>query len=89
MAEKDKLLRGRFAERTDAGVEQFTASVAFDRRLYRYDLRGSIAHAEMLAGAGVLTEDEARGHRGGARSAWRGDRGGATSSGRMPSKTST
>ena len=30
----------------------------FDRRLYRYDLRGSIAHAEMLAGAGVLTEDE-------------------------------
>ncbi len=58
MAEKDKLLRGRFDERTDAGVEQFTASVAFDRRLYRYDLRGSIAHAEMLAGAGVLTEDE-------------------------------
>ena len=56
----DKLLRGRFKEGTDAGVERFTASVAFDRRLYRYDVRGSIAHAEMLAGSGVLTEAECR-----------------------------
>ena len=60
MGENDKLLRGRFAERTDAGVERFTASVEFDRLLYRYDVRGSIAHAEMLAAAGVLTEAECR-----------------------------
>ena len=60
MGESDKLLRGRFAERTDAGVERFTASVEFDRLLYRYDVRGSIAHAEMLAAAGVLTEAECR-----------------------------
>ena len=56
----DKLLRGRFAEGTDEGVERFTASVAFDRRLYGYDIRGSVAHAEMLAAAGVLTEAECR-----------------------------
>ena len=60
MGENDRLLRGRFAERTDAGVERFTASVEFDRLLYRYDLRGSIAHAEMLAAAGVLTDAECR-----------------------------
>ena len=60
MGENEKLLRGRFAERTDAGVERFTASVAFDQRLAHYDVRGSIAHAEMLAGAGVLTEEECR-----------------------------
>ena len=58
--ERDELLRGRFAERTDAGVERFTASVDFDRVLYRHDIRSSIAHAEMLAGAGVLTGEERR-----------------------------
>ena len=59
-SDDDRLLRGRFAEGTDEGVERFTASVAFDRRLYPYDVRGSIAHAEMLAAAGVLTEAERR-----------------------------
>jgi argininosuccinate lyase len=51
---------GRFDEPTDAFVEAFTASVAFDRRLYRYDIQGSIAHARMLAAVDVLTQDEAR-----------------------------
>ncbi|MYE11363.1 MAG: argininosuccinate lyase, partial [Gammaproteobacteria bacterium] len=59
-SENEELLRGRFAEGTDEGVERFTASVAFDRRLYRYDVRGSIAHAEMLVAAGVLTPAECR-----------------------------
>jgi argininosuccinate lyase len=36
---------GRFSESTDEFVEAFTASVDFDRRLYRYDIAGSIAHA--------------------------------------------
>ena len=49
---------GRFGEPTDAFVARFTASVGFDHRLYREDIRGSIAHAEMLARAGILNEDE-------------------------------
>ncbi|SET56213.1 MULTISPECIES: argininosuccinate lyase [Marinobacter] len=49
---------GRFSEPTDAFVEKFTASVAFDQRLYHHDIRGSIAHATMLAEVGVLTVEE-------------------------------
>ncbi|TGG90087.1 argininosuccinate lyase [Natronospirillum operosum] len=49
---------GRFSESTDAFVAAFTASVGFDRRLYRYDIEGSIAHASMLGKVGVLTADE-------------------------------
>ena len=49
---------GRFTESTDAFVEAFTASVGFDRRLYRHDIQGSIAHASMLAHVGVLTKKE-------------------------------
>lgn len=54
-----KLWGGRFSEPTDAFVERFTASVDFDRRLYREDIQGSQAHARMLAKVGVLTEAEA------------------------------
>jgi argininosuccinate lyase len=49
---------GRFTEPTDAFVEQFTASVDFDQRLYFHDIQGSIAHATMLAKVGVLTDAE-------------------------------
>ena len=49
---------GRFTESTNAFVEAFTASVGFDRRLYRHDIQGSIAHASMLAHVGVLTKKE-------------------------------
>src|SRR5690554_1356784 len=49
---------GRFNEPTDAFVARFTASVDFDKRLYRHDIQGSVAHARMLARVGVLTEDE-------------------------------
>ena len=55
----DKLWGGRFQEPTDAFVEAFTASVAFDRRLYAADIQGSIAHARMLQSTGILTADEA------------------------------
>ncbi len=51
---------GRFTQPTDAFVEAFTASVDFDRRLYHYDIQGSIAHARMLAHVGVLSEEECR-----------------------------
>ncbi len=53
------LLRGRFSEATDEFVEAFTASVTFDQRLYRQDIAGSKAHAQMLAKIGVLNDAEA------------------------------
>ena len=49
---------GRFSEATDAFVERFTASVAFDKRLYQHDIDGSIAHAKMLHKVGILTASE-------------------------------
>ncbi|WP_106418846.1 argininosuccinate lyase [Salinicola tamaricis] len=49
---------GRFSEPTDAFVAAFTASISFDKRLYHHDIRGSVAHATMLARVGVLTEAE-------------------------------
>ncbi len=54
----EKPWAGRFTEPTDAFVEAFTASVGFDQRLYRQDIQGSIAHAQMLAHVGVLTDKE-------------------------------
>ena len=53
-----ELWGGRFSEPTDAFVQRFTASEAFDRRLAVYDIAGSRAHADMLASTGVLTADE-------------------------------
>ena len=49
---------GRFSEPVDAFVARFTASVEFDKRLYRHDIMGSIAHATMLAKVGVLNDAE-------------------------------
>ncbi len=56
----DKLLSGRFSQDTDAQVQAFTESVSVDAKLYREDIKGSIAHARMLASVGLLTEEEAR-----------------------------
>ena len=53
-----KLWAGRFTEPTDALVERFTESVSFDCRLAKHDIRGSIAHATMLAEVGVLTTED-------------------------------
>jgi argininosuccinate lyase len=52
---------GRFSEKTDKSVEAFTASIAYDRRLYPYDITGSIAHCRMLAKVGIITDEEASG----------------------------
>ena len=49
MAKNKKLWAGRFKSGTDTTVEQFTTSLHFDKRLYRYDIIGSIAHVQMLA----------------------------------------
>lgn len=51
---------GRFSEGTDPLVEDFTSSVHFDSRLYKYDIEGSIAHAEMLSRQGLITKAEAK-----------------------------
>jgi argininosuccinate lyase len=50
---------GRFSEKTDRLVEQFTSSLAVDRRLYAYDIQGSIAHCRTLERARVFTAREA------------------------------
>lgn len=53
------LWKGRFREATNRLVESFTASIRFDKRLYRYDIEGSIAHCRMLAQQELLTDVEA------------------------------
>jgi argininosuccinate lyase len=50
---------GRFNAKTAGAVESFTESVSFDRRLWRYDIEGSVAHARMLARKGIITAAEA------------------------------
>ncbi len=49
---------GRFQQATDPRVEAFTESISFDSRLYEVDIRGSQAHARMLAHVGLITDDE-------------------------------
>jgi argininosuccinate lyase len=56
-----KLWGGRFTGEADEGFARFNSSFAVDRRLLAADIRASIAHANALVGAGVLTADEAEG----------------------------
>lgn len=56
----DKLWSGRFHLPVDKFVEEFNASIAFDKRLYKQDIKGSIAHAKMLSRQEIIREDEAR-----------------------------
>ena len=56
----EKAWGGVFDQPTDRRVEEFTESVSFDRRLYAQDIAGSIAHAQMLAKAGLIGADECR-----------------------------
>jgi argininosuccinate lyase len=55
-----KLWGGRFTQPTDKFVEEFTASIEFDQRLYAYDIQGSKAHAEMLGRQQIISSDEAQ-----------------------------
>ena len=54
-----KPLRSRFEKDTDKSVQQYTESVSYDKRLYREDIAGSIAHAKMLAERTIITWLEA------------------------------
>ncbi|MDR1124695.1 MAG: argininosuccinate lyase, partial [Deltaproteobacteria bacterium] len=56
-----KMWGGRFSEGNSSLTEEYTESVSYDRELYRQDIRGSLAHARMLARQGVLTPGEAEG----------------------------
>ena len=53
-----QLWGGRFTKETDQLVYNFNASISFDQKFYKQDIRGSIAHVTMLAKQGILTEDE-------------------------------
>lgn len=56
-----KLWGGRFTCGTDNGVDDFNSSIRFDQRLYRHDIMGSVAHAEMLGKSGIISaEDSAK-----------------------------
>lgn len=54
-----KLWGGRFSAHTAEAVDHFNSSISFDRRLYRQDILGSIAHAQMLGSCGILSAEEA------------------------------
>lgn len=53
-----QLWGGRFTKETDQLVYNFNASISFDQKFYKQDIRGSIAHVTMLAKAGILTDAE-------------------------------
>jgi argininosuccinate lyase len=49
---------GRFREKTSKVLDSFTESISFDRRLWKYDIQGSIAHARMLGRQGIITKED-------------------------------
>ena len=54
-----KLWGGRFQKDTDQLVNELNASISFDQRLYREDITGSMAHAQMLADCGIISQEDA------------------------------
>ncbi len=54
-----KLWAGRFSMETDALVHEFNASLAFDKRLWPYDIQGSISHVKMLGECGIIPQADA------------------------------
>ncbi|UZF90336.1 argininosuccinate lyase [Bosea sp. NBC_00550] len=54
----NRMWGGRFATGPDAIMEEINASIDFDKKLWRQDIRGSLAHAAMLAETGILTRDD-------------------------------
>ncbi|QKG28890.1 argininosuccinate lyase [Campylobacter sp. RM16187] len=54
-----KMWSGRFSEASSRLLEEFNASIGFDKNLYREDIAGSKAHAKMLGACGILKPDEA------------------------------
>ncbi len=52
-------MRNRFQKEVDKSVQDYTASIPFDKRLYKQDIAGSIAHAKMLAKQGIISDKDA------------------------------
>ncbi|MBR5721865.1 MAG: argininosuccinate lyase, partial [Clostridia bacterium] len=55
-----KLWSGRFSKDVDSRVNDFNSSISFDKRLYRQDIEGSMAHAEMLCKCGIISSEDNR-----------------------------
>ena len=55
----EKMWGGRFTKTTDEMINDFQASIDFDKRMYHEDIAGSIAHARMLAKCGIISKDDA------------------------------
>src|SRR5215204_4442389 len=55
---QQKSWQARIGEATDAIAQKFVESISYDRRIYKQDIAGSLAHAAMLAKVGLITEDE-------------------------------
>jgi argininosuccinate lyase len=55
-----KLWSGRFTKQTDKLTEDFNASISFDSRMYKQDIKGSMAHAAMLGKQGIITPEESK-----------------------------
>lgn len=55
-----KLWGGRFANEGCALLDEFNASIGFDHALYAQDIRGSLAHAQMLSECGIISDDDFR-----------------------------
>ena len=53
-----KLWGGRFEKETDGLVDALNASIGFDQRLYKEDITGSMAHAEMLGACGIISQED-------------------------------
>ena len=51
---------GRFSKEVDSKVNAFNSSISFDGRMYRHDIQGSIAHAEMLGKCGIISEADSK-----------------------------
>ncbi len=54
----NKMWAGRFSKELDERVNDFNSSVSFDARMYKQDIRGSIAHAKMLGDTGIIDKGE-------------------------------
>ncbi len=55
-----KLWGGRFTQSTDSFTDHFHSSISFDQRMYKQDILGSVAHAEMLGQQGIISEDDSK-----------------------------
>ena len=54
----EKMWAGRFAKALDSKADDFNSSIRFDCKMYRQDITGSIANANMLAKQGIISEDD-------------------------------